>query len=248
MRETLFRVNEVFAGDKRRVQGSALTGLGSVQQTIVLQQEGAMRIKEVKPSQRKKGRFLVVLEDETILRVTEEELLRFGLRSGDELEEEVLAALQKSAKTSQVKAKAAGMIGRRALSKSELQRRLVRGGAEEADAQAAADWLEDIGAVDDPAYAAAVVRDYGRRGYGPAKIRQELQRRGVPRELWEEALEELPDSDGILDALVQKRCRGDLADPRELKRVSDSLLRRGFSWAQVKAALSRYAELPPEEG
>ena len=47
--------------------------------------------------------------------------------------------------------------------------------------------------------------------------------------------------------LVQKRCRGDLADPRELKRVSDSLLRRGFSWAQVKAALSRYAELPPEE-
>ena len=67
-----------------------------------------MRIKEVKPSQRKKGRFLVVLEDETILRVTEEELLRFGLRSGDELEGEALEALQKSAKASQVKAKAAG--------------------------------------------------------------------------------------------------------------------------------------------
>lgn len=38
----------------------------------------------------------------------------------------------------------------------------------------------------------------------------------MPRELWEEALEELPDSDDILDALVQKRCRGDLADPRGL--------------------------------
>lgn len=206
-----------------------------------------MRIKEVKPSQRKKGQFLVVLEDDTILRVTEEELLRFGIRPGDELGEEALAALQKSAKASRVKAKAAGMIGRRALSKSELQRRLVKGGAEEADARAAADWLEDIGAVDDPAYAAAVVRDYGRRGYGPAKVRQELQRRGVPRELWEEALEELPDSGGVLDDLIRRRCRGDLADPRELKRVSDSLLRRGFSWSQVKAALSRYAELPPED-
>ena len=206
-----------------------------------------MRIREVKPSQGRKGQFLAVLEDDTVLRVTEEELLRFGLHPGEELGEETLEALQKSAKTSRVKARAAGMIGRRALSKSELQRRLVKGGAEEADAQAAADWLEDIGAVDDPAYAAAVARDYGRRGYGPAKVRQELQRRGVPRELWEEALEELPDSGDILDALIRRRCRGDLADPRELKRVSDSLLRRGFTWSQVKAALSRYAELPPED-
>lgn len=206
-----------------------------------------MRIKEVKPSQRKKGRFLVVLEGGDILRVTEEELLRFGLRSGDELEGEAWEALQKSAKASQVKAKAAGMIGRRALSKSELQRRLVRGGAAESDARAAADWLEDIGAVDDPAYAAAVVRDYGRRGYGPAKIREELRRRGVPRELWEAALEELPDSDEILDDLIRKRCRGDLTDPREVKRLSDGLMRRGFSWSQVKEALSRYTELLPED-
>lgn len=206
-----------------------------------------MRIKEVKPSQRKKGRFLVVLEDGDILRITEEELLRFGLRSGEELGEETLEALRSSAKTSQVKAQAAGMIGRRALSKSELQRRLIRGGAAEADAQAAADWLEDIGAVDDPAYAAAVVRDYGRRGYGPARIREELRRRGVPRELWEVALEELPDSGDILDDLIRKRCRGDLSDPREVKRLSDGLLRRGFSWSQVKEALSRYTELPTED-
>lgn len=206
-----------------------------------------MRIKEVKPSQRKKGRFLVILEDGDILRITEEELLRFGLRSGEELEEETLEALRSSAKTSQVKAQAAGMIGRRALSKSELQRRLIRGGAAEADAQAAADWLEDIGAVDDLAYAAAVVRDYGRRGYGPARIREELRRRGVPRELWEVALEELPDSEDILDDLIRKRCRGDLSDPREVKRLSDGLLRRGFSWSQVKEALSRYTELPTED-
>lgn len=206
-----------------------------------------MRIKEVKPSQRKKGRFLVILEDGDILRITEEELLRFGLRSGEELGEETLEALRSSAKTSKVKAQAAGMIGRRALSKSELQRRLIRGGAAEADAQAAADWLEDIGAVDDPAYAAAVVRDYGRRGYGPARIREELRRRGVPRELWEVALEELPDSEDILDDLIRKRCRGDLSDPREVKRLSDGLLRRGFSWSQVKEALSRYTELPTED-
>ena len=69
----------------------------------------------------------------------------------------------------------------------------------------------------------------------------------MPRELWEAALEELPDSDEILDDLIRKRCRGDLTDAREVKRLSDGLMRRGFSWSQVKEALSRYTELLPED-
>ena len=202
-----------------------------------------MRIEEIKRSERKKGRILVKLDRGDLLRVTEEELLRFGLRPGMALEEGVLEELKASAKASSAKAAAADMIGSRALSKSELQKRLVKKGTDETEARAAADWLVDIGAVDDAAYAAAVVRDYGRRGYGPARVKEELRRRGVPRELWEEAMEELPDSAEILDALIQKKFRGELADPREIKRVSDGLLRRGFSWSQVRAALSRYAEI-----
>ena len=34
----------------------------------------------------------------------------------------------------------------------------------EADAQAAADWLEDIGAINDAGYAAALARHYGGKG------------------------------------------------------------------------------------
>lgn len=200
-----------------------------------------MRVEEVKKSQRKQGRFLVRLEDGGILRVTEEELLRFGLREGMELGEEGLEALRASAKTSQAKAAAARMIGSRALSKQELTRRLVKKGSDAADAQAAADWLEEIGAVDDENYAAALVRHYGGKGYGPARVREELRRRGVDRELWDSALEEMPEAAEILDKLLRKR--GDLSDPKERRRASDALLRRGFGWEQVKAALGRYAEL-----
>lgn len=203
-----------------------------------------MRIEEVKKSQRKQGRILVRLEDGSILRVTEEELLHFGLREGLELGGSELEALCASAKASQAKAEAARMIGSRALSKQELTRRLVKKGSAAADAQAAADWLEEIGAVDDENYAAALVRHYGGRGYGPARVREELRRRGVDRELWDSALEEMPAAADILDKLLQKR--GDLSDPRERRRASDALLRRGFGWDAVKAALGRYAEM--EEG
>jgi len=206
-----------------------------------------MRIEKVKPSQRKKGRYLVKLDGGVLLRVTEEELLRFGLRAGMELDDGTMEALQTSARSSSAKAQAANIIGSRPLSKRELTRRLVQKGNEETDAQAAADWLEDLGAVDDAAYAAALARHYGARGYGPQRLREELRRRGVPRELWEDALAELPDSGEALDALIQKRRRGDLTDPRERRRICDALLRRGFSWSQVKAAMARYTEMEEDE-
>lgn len=202
-----------------------------------------MRIEEVKKSERKRGIFLVKLEDGDILRVTEEELLRFQLRAGMELDGETLEAVKASMRTSSARAAAANMIGSRALSKRELTRRLVKKGNDEADAQAAADWLEDIGAVDDAGYAAALARHYGGKGYGPARIREELRRRGVDREKWDEALEELPEAAEILDELIRKKCRGDLSDPKEKKRVSDALMRRGFAWSDIKAAMGRYAEM-----
>ena len=202
-----------------------------------------MRIEEIKRSERKKGRILIKLDSGDLLRVTEEELLRFGLSVGMDLEEEQLEELKASARRSSTRVAAANMIGSRALSKKELQRRLVRKGSDEDAARDAADWLENIGAVDDANYAAVLVRHYGQRGYGPARVREELRRRGVPRELWDEAMAEIPESDEILDALIRKKCRGDLSDPKELKRVSDGLLRRGFSWGEVRAALSRYAEI-----
>ena len=206
-----------------------------------------MQITEIKPSQHKKGRFLVKLEDGSILRATEEELMRFSLRAGLELDGQMLEALHASARKSAVRAEAANIIGGRPLSKRELTRRLVRKGADAEDAGAAADWLEDIGAVNDREYAALLVRHYAGKGYGRARIREEMRRRGVDRELWDEALEELPDQTETLDRLIQKKCRGDLSDRREVRRVSESLMRRGFSWSEVKAALRRYTELQEDE-
>lgn len=206
-----------------------------------------MRIDELKESQRKKGRFLVKLEGGEALHVTEDELVRFALRPGMELDDEMALALRASAKVSSAKAAAASIIGSRALSKKELTRRLVRKGNDEADAQAAADWLEDIGAVDDADYAASLVRHYGGKGYGPARVREELRRRGVDRELWDAAMEEMPEPADILDQLIRKRCRGDLSDPGERRRTCDALRRRGFGWEEVKAAMERYTEIAEDE-
>lgn len=196
-----------------------------------------MRIEKIERSKHKQGRVLVHLEGGDLLRITEDELLRFDLYTGLDITAETVVELQKCAARSETRLRAANIVSARALSKRELTKRLQGKGASEEDAAAAADWLEGIGALDDLAYAKAVVRHYSASGYGAAKIRDELRRRGVARELWDEALAGAPDAGETIARVIAAKTKGRTLDEKERKKLSDMLLRRGFAWRDVKAAL-----------
>ncbi len=204
-----------------------------------------MRIERVEPSRHKRGRVLVFLEDGACLKITEQELLDFGLRAGDELDGGTLERLKEAAGVSNVKVTATDLVGKRAMSRRELEKKLQEKGASQAEARYAAEWLEAIGAIDDRDYAALLARHCGQMGWGPARVREKLREKGVPRELWDEALEELPEAGGQIDAFLAGKLRDRTPDPREKKRLTDALLRRGFAWGDVRAAwLRRGQELP----
>ena len=206
-----------------------------------------MRVERVEASKHKKGRVLVFLGDGACLKITEQELLDFGLRSGDELDEETLKRLKEAAGVSNTRAAAADLIGKRAMSRRDLERKLQEKGASETEARYAAEWLEAIGALNDAEYAAALVRHYSRLGYGPARVREKLYEKGVPRELWEDALEELPADGGQVDAFLRSKLRGRTPDEKEKRRLTNALLRRGFPWGEVKAAWRRLGEETQED-
>lgn len=127
-----------------------------------------MRIDRIEPSRHKKDRVLVFLEGGDLLRVTEQELLVFGLRPGLELPEQLLAQVDQSAKRSEMKARGARLTGSRMLSKKQVMEHLTRKGGDRELAEDTAQWLEELGAVDESAYAAAIARHYATMGYGPA--------------------------------------------------------------------------------
>ena len=206
-----------------------------------------MRVERVEASKHKKGRVLVFLGDGACLKITEQELLDFGLRSGDELDEETLKRLKEAAGVSNTRAAAADLIGKRAMSRRDLERKLQEKGASETEARYAAEWLEAIGALNDAEYAAALVRHYSRLGYGPARVREKLYEKGVPRELWEGALEELPEDGWQVDAFLRSKLRGRPPDEKEKRRLTNALLRRGFPWGEVKAAWRRLGEEMQED-
>ena len=200
-----------------------------------------MRIERVQASPHKKGRVLVFLEDGACLKITEQEALDFGLRTGDDLDGRRLEQLKKAASVSDVKATAADLIGKRAMSRRDLERKLQEKGASQAEARYAAEWLEAIGAINDADYAAILVRHCAGLGYGPARIREKLREKGVPRELWDEALERAEDPAEAIDAFLAKKL-GDTPpeDRRAWKRASDALARRGYAWSDISEGLRHY--------
>ena len=206
-----------------------------------------MRIDRILPVRNKPGRVTVHFEDSSLLQLTEQEVLDFGLRPGDEPDEATLARMKKAAGISGTRITAAELVGKRAMSRRELERKLRDKGAPETEAQYAAEWLEAIGAIDDAAYAAALVRHHGAQGYGPGWIREKLREKGVSRDLWEEALEQLPPPEEHIDRWLERRWKGAAPDPAEVKRAAAARVRRGFSWSDVRSALTRYTDDQPED-
>ena len=206
-----------------------------------------MRIERIEASKQKRGRVLVYLADGACLKITEQELLDFCLRSGDELDEAAFRRLKEAAGVSNVKVTAADLIGKRAMSRRDLERKLQDKGASEAEARYAAEWLQAIGAIDDAEYAALLARHCAQIGYGPQRVREKLYEKGIPRELWEDALDQLPDPAETIDRFLESKLHGRLPEEKEKKRLTDALLRRGFSWGDVKSAWNRLGARVEEE-
>ena len=189
------------------------------------------------------------LEGGDLLRLTGDALLRFGLQVGMDLSDEDVVELKEAERHYRVRSRGANIVSSRMVSRKELKDRLERRGATEEEAADTADWLEELGALDDAAYAAAVARHYARMGYGKLRVRQELQRRGIHRDLWDDALAELPDSAETIVALLQSRLRGRTPDAEEGRKLAAMLSRRGFTWQEIRPVLSRFlgGEDLPEE-
>ncbi len=201
-----------------------------------------MRITRIENSKHVQERVLVYLEEGDPLRITGHELLQFGLYPGMDLSPQLVVQLETSAKRSEGRVKAAQLASGRMMSRKELADKLNRKGIAPDTAEEAVEWLTSLGAVDDAAYAGVIARHYAVSGYGSGRVRQELQKRGVPRELWEDALSQLPDSADAIDRFLHKKLNGRMPDRAALKKLSDALLRRGFSWSDIRPALNRLGE------
>ena len=191
-------------------------------------------IKESSP-----GRFRVEFDSGETLSSTLEAVTDARLYVGMELDEDAFETLRRSSSRALERQKALEILSRRPYSRRELKDKLLRRGTDEQDAEDCVAWLAERGFLADGEYAGAVARHYSAKGYGAGRVKSELRRRGIGRELSEQTLSELPENTEKLDAFIARRL-SDPSDRDSVRKLSAALFRRGYSWEEIRAALRRF--------
>ena len=196
-----------------------------------------MRIDSLKTTPDRAGRYWVTFEDGTKQALYRQTVEDFSLYSGKELSEEEWEALQKAIGRMSAKMRAVRIVSATNVSKKDLEQRLVRKGEDPDQAKEAVQWMEDLHLVDDRNTAEAVVHSCISKGYGLQRAKQALYEKRIPKEYWEEALEDYPDQMEKICSFLRSRLDAD-SDDRHVKKAIDALIRRGHSYRTIREALN----------
>jgi regulatory protein len=145
--------------------------------------------------------------------------------------------------------RAAALLAKRAYSRSELRKKLAPIGQEPL-VEKTLDRLEQVNLLNDREYAYNLALHHIQEsGWGPAKVKEDLLRRGVDSDVIKQALEQAlneADIETLLVEYIEKRCKkqGLQTDPKEIRRLVLHLIRRGFEENQIWGALRRI--IPPD--
>lgn len=160
----------------------------------------------------------------------------YGLFPGKELLAEEMANLRIDAGQMSAKMRAVRIVSASSVSKDDLCQRLIRKGEDPQQAQEAVQWMSDLNLVDDRQTAEQIVSRCIARGYGLAKAKQMLYEKRIPKQYWQDVLEDYPDQTEKILAFLRTRLHSD-AEVRDRKRAIDALVRRGHSYAQIRNAM-----------
>ena len=150
---------------------------------------------------------------------------------------------KRQGKRKDIHERALGLLAVRQRSRKELERRLVQAGFEAEAVTDELERLEQVGLIDDAAFATAVVESrIGVRGESRRAVGIKLQQAGVDREVALAALDQAPgDEQERADRLAESRAaRVSGLDPATgFARVSGFLMRRGYPPAVARQAARR---------
>jgi regulatory protein len=195
--------------------------------------------------------WAVRLEDDSTLWLHSDLLYGAGLRTGDDLTEERIADLRQQAAEHRAYEYGLYLLEKRGYSYRELYDRLMT--APEAQETAVLQALEKLtryGFVNDARYAEQLAAHYveGKK-YGLRRAAFEMKHRGLSQTDIDDALAAYDNAETIsamLLELLQKKYARYLTDPDDRKsteKVTAALVRRGFTYQQIRYALEDYFAL-----
>lgn len=182
------------------------------------------------------------LDGEFVMNLDTRTLIENRFDVGKEIDDEDLHEIINLSNERRAKEKALWLISYRDHSKKELTDKIKRT-CDEESAEKAVERMEELGLVNDEAYAQRYARKllYSKHMSKNAAV-FELSRKGIDKELAQEILEntEVDERDQIRQ-VIDKKYRN-LSDEKIKRRAVAALQRLGYRWDDIRSVLEEYSE------
>ena len=188
--------------------------------------------------ERKKGLTALYIDGEYAVSVDSLTFAGSAFRVGAEITDEQLYELIRLSDVNRAKEKALYLIEYRPRSRKEVEDKLVPLFGEDAS-QSALSRLEELGLIDDEAFARRYARQLFENKHFPAKrVSFELMKKGIDRDIIDEIIEELePDPCEQIEIIISKKYARCLDDEKGRQRAINGLRAMGFSWQDIKECI-----------
>lgn len=192
---------------------------------------------------RRRSLYLLVLDGQDGPTVDVRTFDESAYRVGGGINEAQLAALLETSEYNRARDRALYLLGLRDYACKELEKKLLTEARPEVAARVV-ERLSEVGLLDDERYAERLAQSLSRaKQYPKRRVAQELQRRGVDREIAGYAAEEIDCEDYKLAlALIEKKYYNKMTDRESRQKAMAALARRGFSYEAIRQAIAAYDE------
>jgi len=171
-----------------------------------------------------------------VLRLYRQTVEDFGLYSGKEMTEDDYAALKEAAGLMSAKMRSVRILTASSVSKGDLKRRLIQKGEDPDHAEAAVEWMSDLNLINDRRTAEQIVDRCISHGYGLARAKQALYEKRIPKQYWDDVLQDYPDQSEYIANYLESHLPAE-PQQKDLKRCIDALIRRGHSYGVIRRVL-----------
>ncbi len=199
-----------------------------------------MTVTAVEP--RRKSLSALYIDGEYAMKLDTQTLLENRITAGVEIDDEDLHRLVELSNLRRAKEKALWLISYRDHSSKELYDKLRRDYSEEA-AQKALQRMQELGLINDEAFAKRYAAELHSKHQSPSTIRYKLIEKGIDRDTADEIVESLEiDPAHEIAALIEKKYARNLHDEKGIRRTVSALQRAGYRFSDIKSVLSSYIQ------
>lgn len=165
------------------------------------------------------------------------------LREGNDLDETTLKAHLNESDYIRAKARGIWFLDRAEYSEKKLYDKIVSGGISHTAAVRAVARIKELGLVDDMRFATRLAEQMSNANISKREAYAKLYNRGISKDVIKTVLEEtIFDETSQIDALIEKKYRNKMSDKDGIQKVYAALIRKGFSYCEVSAAIKKYTQ------